>query len=71
MSEKNLNKLMKVLLVVSSLSTFVGALAKIQHYSVGDYFFTCGIISFIFLCVLVRSRLNKINKKLKEGKFVE
>jgi len=73
MSEKNLSKLMKFLLIVSSLSAFAGALTMMQHYPVSNYFFSCGIISFLFLflCIFKRNRLIRINKKLKEGKIVD
>jgi len=73
MNEKNMSILMKVLLVVSTLSTFAGALAKMHHYPVSNYFFSCGIISFLFLylCTLNRNRFTRMNKKLKDQKIVD
>ena len=71
MSEKILNKLMKALLIASSLTILAGALAKIQHYPYGNLLLWYGFISqFVFSSIEI-SRPTQIIKKLKDEKIVD
>lgn len=63
MKIEKMNKVMNMLLVISALAIFVGALFKLQHYPNGDLILRIGILSNFILSSFEISRLKKIIAK--------
>jgi hypothetical protein len=59
---KTSDKLMNILIGISSGMILVGSFFKIQHYPYGQLIFSCGIISYIIISAVEIQRLKQIIK---------
>ncbi len=66
MNKKQLDKLMNVLIGISTFLILIGAFFNLQHYPNGNLILDIGIISNILLSGFEISRLKKIIKVLEE-----
>ena len=65
MNDKQIEKLMKVLIGISALLIFAGALFKLEHYPNGEMILYIGIISSLLFGNIEIFRLRKLVKKLE------
>ena len=63
MNNISTNKLMNILLGISSGMIIIGALFKLQHYPYGNLIFTIGILTNLILSGIEIQRLRQIIKK--------
>ena len=66
MNDKQIEKLMKVLIGISAFLILAGALFKLEHYANGDLLLYIGIISSLLFGNIEIYRLRKIVKKLED-----
>lgn len=66
MNNKMINKLMNILLMISSLTILVGMIFQIQHYPFGKSIFSIGLITYFFTSGIEIKRLKKIIAKLSK-----
>lgn len=63
-----MNKLMKYLILISSIAVFVGAIFQLQHYPFGDIVLMFGLLSHFIISSFEISRLkNKIADSEKQS----
>ena len=66
MNRKQVDKLMKVLILVSSFFILIGAFFSLQHYPYGKLILWIGILTTLILNGLEIDRLKRIIKELEE-----
>ena len=71
MSEKNLNKFINALGLLSTFAIFIGALLKLQRTEWGGRLYIYGLLAWFVISSIEISRLKKQVKKLEERKFGE
>ena len=65
MNDKQVEKLMKVLIGISAFLILAGALFKLQHYQNGNLILYIGFWTFFILSVYENNRLRRIIKKME------
>ena len=71
MSEKNLNKLMNGLGLLSALAILIGSLLKLQRIEWGFHLYSYGLLAWFVISGIEISRLKKIIKNLNARNFAE
>lgn len=64
MKNLNINRLMNILIGVSSALIVIGSLFRIQHYPYGDSILTFGFLSYIVFTAFEIQRLKQIIKDI-------
>lgn len=65
MNNKQIEKIMSVLLAISALLVVIGALLKLEHYPNGSLILTIGFGTFLIFSSIEINRLRKVVKKLE------
>jgi hypothetical protein len=65
MKTAKIDKLMNILILISSLLFIIGAYLKITHSPIGDSFFIWSIFIYIVLSSIEIQRLKRIIKEMK------
>ena len=65
MKTAKIDKLMNILILISSLLFVIGVYLKITHSRIGDTFFICSIFIYIVLSSVEIQRLKRIIKEMK------
>ena len=66
MKEKQVNIIIRIIYIISTLLILAGALFRIQHYAYGSTLFFTGFILGMIVTVLNTIRLKRKNRKLEE-----
>ena len=65
MNNKQIEKIMSVLLALSALLVVIGAFLKLEHYPNGSLILTIGFGTFLIFSSIEINRLRKVIKKLE------